>query len=82
MGKGEKRVKKKLELVFGVDPIHKNYIDQKDRILAVANKLRSLKLIQDKDVVLFTAAFRTSLKHSSNLIEIHKIRELMEYVTT
>jgi ABC-type nitrate/sulfonate/bicarbonate transport system permease component len=66
------------ELVFGVSPIYMNYVEEKDRILAVANRLCSMKLIDPKDTVLFTAAFRTRATHASNLIEIHKIRELME----
>lgn len=73
----EKRVKKKLELVFGVYPVHLDYCQEKDRILAVAKELKSLDLIQDEDTVLFTAAVRTDMKHASNLIEIHNIRELM-----
>ncbi|UCD26868.1 MAG: pyruvate kinase [Candidatus Bathyarchaeota archaeon] len=72
----EKMVKKQLELVFGVYPIHKDYRKEKDRILAVARKLRSMNLILDEDTVLFTAASRTVKKHASNLIEIHNVREL------
>ncbi len=75
----EKRVKKQLELVFGVYPVHIDYRNEKDRILAVANKLHSMNLIKDEDTVLFTAAFRTVMKHASNLIEIHNIRELMHF---
>ena len=75
----EKRVKKQLELVFGVYPVHIDYRNEKDRILAVANKLHSMGLIKDEDTVLFTAAFRTVMKHASNLIEIHNIRELMHF---
>ena len=75
----EKRVKKQLELVFGVYPVHIDYRNEKDRILAVANKLHSMGLIKDEDTVLFTAAFRTAMKHASNLIEIHNIRELMHF---
>jgi len=75
----EKRVKKQLELVFGVYPVHIDYRNEKDRILAVANKLHSMNLISDEDTVLFTAAFRTVVKHASNLIEIHNIKELMDY---
>jgi pyruvate kinase len=71
-------VKRQLELVFGVHPVHFNYQPEEDRILAVTNKLRSASLVDDDDTVVFTAAFRTSLKHASNLIEIHKIRELVE----
>jgi len=75
----EKRVKKHLELVFGIYPVHINYQDEKDRILTVAEKLCSMNLINEKEMVLFTAAFRTVLKHASNLIEIHNVRELKEF---
>ncbi|NIQ07387.1 pyruvate kinase, partial [Candidatus Bathyarchaeota archaeon] len=78
----EKTVKKQLELVFGVYPIHMDYRKEEDRILAVANKLRSMGLINDEDTVLFTAAFRTVMKHASNHIEIHNIRELMDFTIT
>jgi pyruvate kinase len=76
----EERVKKQLELVFGVYPVHMDYGEEKDRILAVANTLRSMNLINDEDTVLFTAAFRTILKHASNLIEIHHIKELRDFM--
>ena len=75
----DKKVKKQLELVFGVYPATIDYQNQKDHILYVANKLHSMNLISDEDTVLFTAAFRTLTKHSSNLIEIHKIEELRNY---
>jgi pyruvate kinase len=76
----EKRVKKQLELVFGVYPIQMDYRKEEDRILAVAKNLRSMNLINDEDTVLFTAASRTITKHASNLIEIHNIRELMGFM--
>jgi pyruvate kinase len=76
----EERVKKQLELVFGVYPVHMNYGEEKDRIVAVANNLSSMSLINDEDTILFTAAFRTILKHSSNLIEIHNIKELRDFM--
>jgi len=69
-------VKRQLELCFGVYPVHIDYLKEDDRILATANVLRSKGLIRDEDTVLFTAAFRTIKPHSSNLIEIHNIREL------
>ncbi len=78
----EERVKKQLELVFGVYPVHIDYRGEKDQILAVAKKLHSKHLIHESDAVLFTAAFRTKLKHASNLIEIHKIKELINLTTT
>ena len=74
----DNRVKKQLELSFGVYPVHIDYPKEKDHILATANKLHSMGIIRDRDTILFTAAFRTSKQHSSNLIEIHDIRELLE----
>jgi pyruvate kinase len=74
----DNRVKRQLELSFGVYPVHIDYLKEKDHILATANKLHSEGIIRDEDTILFTAAFRTSKQHSSNLIEIHDIRELIE----
>jgi len=70
--------KKQLELVYGVVPVHYDYRQETDRILAVASTLYSMKLLDIEDTVLFTAAFRTRKKHASNLIEIHTIKELLE----
>ena len=78
----EERVKKQLELVFNVYPVCIDYRGERDPILAVARKLHSMHLIHENDTVLFTAAFRTTLKHASNLIEIHKIKELINLTTT
>jgi len=77
----ERRARKQLELVFGVYPVLIDYRKEKDRILAVARKLRSMNLILDEDTVLFTAASRTSMRHASNLIEIHTVRELMDFTS-
>lgn len=71
-------VKKQLELSYGVHPVLIDYLKQKDRILATATRLHSMNIIRDRDTVLFTAAFRTSQQHSSNLIEIHNIKELIQ----
>ncbi len=75
----EENIKRQLELVFGVYPVHIDYRKEKDRILTVAEKLRSMKLISDDETVLFTAAFRTTKKHASNLIEIHNVKELINF---
>ena len=72
-----KLVKKQLELSFGVYPVNIDYLKEDDHILTTANKLHAMGLISDQDTILFTAAFRTSNPHSSNLIEIHNIRELV-----
>jgi pyruvate kinase len=72
-----KLVKRQLELSFGVYPVHINYLKEDDHILTTAKKLHTNTFIQDQDTILFTAAFRTSKPHSSNLIEIHNVRELI-----
>jgi len=77
-----KRVKRQLELSFGVYPVYIDYLKEDDHILATANQLHSIGLIRDQDTILFTAAFRTSKPHSSNLIEIHNIKELTRLTET
>jgi len=74
----ERITKKQLELAYGVVPVHYDYSQEDDRILAVANKLHSMNLLDVEETVLFTAAFRTKKKHASNLIEIHQIKELLD----
>ncbi len=78
----DKRVKRQLELSFGVYPVYLNYLEEDDHILATATRLHSIGLIHNEDTILFTAAFRTSKPHSSNLIEIHNIRELIQLTET
>lgn len=68
-------VKKQLKLVYGVYPMKMEYHKKDDPILVVAKKLHSKKMIEDKETVLFTAAFRTTQEHASNLIEIHNVSE-------
>ncbi len=71
-------VRKQLELVYGVVPVQYDYRQEADLILATANKLHNMNLLDNEDTVLFTAAFRTKKKHASNLIEIHQIKELLD----
>jgi pyruvate kinase len=71
-------VRKQLELAYGVVPVHYDYRQENDRILAVANNLHNMNLLYKEDTVLFTAAFRTHKRHASNLIEIHQIKELLD----
>jgi pyruvate kinase len=78
----KKKVKKQLELVFGVYPVQIEYRNEKDRIASVANQLHAMKLVKEEDIILFTSGVRTTVKHSSNSIEIHKIRELRKYTSS
>jgi pyruvate kinase len=75
-------VKKQLELVYGVIPVYYDYLKEEDRLLSVASKLYSMGLLHIEDIVLFTAAFRTKIKHASNLIEIHVLKELLRLKST
>jgi pyruvate kinase len=74
-------VKRQLELVFGVYPVLINYRTETDRILTVANQLYKMRLVDDEDTVLFTEGVRTTVEHSSNSIEIHKIEELRKFAS-
>jgi pyruvate kinase len=69
-------VKKQLELVFGVEPVLIDYLDEKDRIFHVANQLCKQGMLNERETVLFTSAMRTTVRHASNSIEIHKMSEL------
>jgi pyruvate kinase len=75
-----KLVRNQLEIVYGVTSVWIDYLREEDRILSVVKGLHSKGLINDEDTVLFTASFRTIEKHSSNLIEIHKIQELLTLI--
>ncbi len=78
----DSKVKKQLELTFGVQPVLFDYLNEKDRISAVSNQLYAMHLLKDTETVLFTAGERTVMEHASNAIEIHKIEELRKYSAT
>jgi pyruvate kinase len=78
----EIKVKKQLELIFGVYPVLINYAKEKDRLLTVTNKLHEMHLVDDDETVLFTEGVRTAMEHASNSIEIHKIKELREFASS
>ena len=73
-----KIVRNQLMLYYGVQPIQFDYEEEKDRILSVAQMLHFKGILKESDNVLFTAGIRTTTPHSSNLIEIHMIKELLE----
>jgi pyruvate kinase len=74
-----KIVKNQLELYYGVHPIQFDYVKEKDRILAVAQMLCSIGMLKEEDNALFTAGVRIIKPHTSNLIEVHKISELLDF---
>jgi pyruvate kinase len=75
----EVKVKKQLELTFGVQPVLIDYTGEKDLVSSVANQLYNMHLLGDSETVLFTAGVRTTMPHASNSIEIHRIGELRKF---
>jgi pyruvate kinase len=73
-------VRNQLELSYGVQPFRIEL--EGDRILTVSRALLSKGVLENDDVVLFTAALRTFEKHASNIIEIHALRELSDFWKT
>jgi pyruvate kinase len=71
-------VKRQLELVFGVTPVYLRYADAEDIILNACHVLADQGLLEDEDSVLFTAGVRTETPHESNLIEIHRVADLLK----
>ena len=76
------KVKRQLELIFGVEPVFIDYLEEKDRVTCVANQLCGMGLLNEKETVLFTSGVRTKMKHASNSIEIHKVEELKQFSAT
>jgi len=72
-------VKRQLELIWGVNPVIINYLEEKDRVTHVARQLCNMGMLNEKDTVLFTAGVRTKMRHASNSIEIHKIKEMDQF---
>ncbi|MGB9301830.1 MAG: pyruvate kinase [Anaerolineae bacterium] len=74
----DEMVKRQLELVFGVTPVYAPYHEADDIILNACQVLVEKGLLEDDDFVLFTAGVRTETPHESNLIEIHKVADLLK----
>ena len=70
----------KLALSYGVYPVRFDYMGEEDHILSTVEMLFSKGLIRGEELVLFSAGFRTYTSHKSNLIEIHKVEDLMRFI--
>ncbi len=75
---GDRMVKRKLELVYGVEPVYLKYRDAPDIILNACQILEENGFVEAEDYVLFTAGVRTEKRHESNLIEIHTVGDLLK----
>jgi pyruvate kinase len=76
------KVKRQLELIFGVEPVFIDYLGERDRVAYVADRLCEMGLMGEKETVLFTSGVRTKMRHASNSIEIHKVEELKQFAAS
>jgi pyruvate kinase len=74
----DKMVKRQLELVYGVTSVYARYHEADDIILNACKILVEGQLLEPDDYVLFTAGVRTEIPHESNLIEIHRVSDLLK----
>ncbi len=74
----DRMVKRQLELVYGVTPVYARYHEADDIILNACEILVEGQLLEPDDYVLFTAGVRTEIPHESNLIEIHRVSDLLK----
>jgi len=70
-------VRRKLELHYGVLPVLYKRLPQRDKVLHGALFAFRKGLVKEDDTVLFTAGLYST--QVTNLIEIHKIRDLLDY---
>ncbi len=75
---GDRMVKRQLELVYGVTPVYARYHEADDIILNACQILVADGRLEPDDYVLFTAGVRTEIPHESNLIEIHRVSDLLK----
>jgi pyruvate kinase len=73
----DRLVKQQLNIMYAVRP-YKTAIPARGKVLYAAQFCLKHKLISKKDVVVFTAGIRTKEPHTSNLIEIHNVAELLK----
>jgi pyruvate kinase len=74
----DRMVKRQSELVYGVKPVYMEYHETADIILNACQVLEERGLLEGDDYVLFTAGVRTVKPHQSNLIEIHRVADLLK----
>ena len=75
----EKIVAEQLSLVYGVKPVHIRKIPEHGRVFNCTIYLLKKKMLRRDDFVLYTAGVYTNKEHVSNLIETHKIMDMLNY---
>jgi pyruvate kinase len=77
----DERIKRQLQLTWGVTPC--TFIDQEfsahKTILKAVRTGLQYNLLKETDVVIVTAGVDTAKQGSTNLIEVHSIKELLAY---
>lgn len=73
------KVRKKLELVYGVRPEHYR-IPKYRKLPHAAKHLLDKGFVHLNDLVIITAGMYAKKSHVTNVVHIHRIRELVEYI--
>ncbi len=71
---------RQLALSWGVLPVLFAGLDREHRISSTIDFLLENKLIVKSDLVVFAAGTRTKRQHSSNLIELHYVDDLIDFL--
>ena len=77
-------VARQLQLSKGVFPCisKKEHIDRDEMVNDLVKKVHEKKLISDNDKIVITAGFKLARKGYTNLIEIYKVKEIVERINT
>jgi len=71
------KVRRKLHLVYAVQPVEHEYFREKDKVRDIARYCLREGLVKKGDTVLFTAGVYTR-KPTTNLVQVHNVGELLE----
>jgi pyruvate kinase len=74
-----RKIKKRIDLYFGITPVVYENLPENKKTLHSAIYLHKIGLLKSTDLVLFTAGIYLPKQRSTNLIQIHKMSELLEY---
>jgi pyruvate kinase len=73
------RVRKKLQLYFGINPLFFPGLPERDKVLYCGLYAYKKGYVDKADTVLFTAGLYNPKKPITNLIQIHKISDLIDF---
>lgn len=73
------KVKRQLEIVYGVKPVLFKKFPKQGKILQAACFCLRQGLVKKKDLVLFTGSLYVKEGGSSNSLQVHRVSEIMHY---